>query len=80
MKIRPLGAELLRADGRKEGRTDRRTDMTMLFAFLRKPLQHSGNYTIHLLEHPMSRHLPGKCLIVSYQSQNIKYYFLTRHK
>ena len=30
MKIRPLGAELLHADGRTDGRTDRPTDMTKL--------------------------------------------------
>jgi hypothetical protein len=32
MKIRPVGAELFRADGRTDGRTDRQTDMTELTA------------------------------------------------
>ena len=35
MKIRPVRAELLRIDGRKGGRTDRRTDMTKLIAAFR---------------------------------------------
>ena len=30
MKIRPVAAELLHAEGQKDGRTDRQTDMTGL--------------------------------------------------
>ena len=34
MKIRPVGAELFQTDSRKEGQTDRQTDMTkLIFAF-----------------------------------------------
>jgi len=35
MKIRPLGAELLHADGRTDGRTDRQTDMTNVIVIYR---------------------------------------------
>jgi len=57
MKIRTLGAELFRADGRMDRRTERRTDMTKLiaaFAILRtrpKTLyQHTPEY------HPSNRY------------------------
>jgi len=32
MKIRPVGAELCHADRRRDGQTDKQTDMTMLIA------------------------------------------------
>jgi len=35
MKTRPVGAELLLADGRTDGRTDRQTDMTKLLVGFR---------------------------------------------
>jgi hypothetical protein len=66
MKIRPVGADLLHA----ERRTDRRAEKTKLSAILRTRLQQSGNYTLHLLEHPKALPLPGRCLSVSNQSQN----------
>ena len=34
--IRPVGAELLHADGRMDGRTDRQTDMMKLIVAFRK--------------------------------------------
>jgi len=48
MKILPVGDELLHA----EGRTDMWAEMTKLSAILRTRVQHSGNYTLQLLEHP----------------------------
>jgi len=54
MKIHPVGAELLHAVGRTDGRTDRQTDMTKLIvafrSFANAPQMHGmDNYKVTCL-------------------------------